>query len=149
MVALEFTLGHVHLKVKDVERATAFYTNVFGLKVAERVGNYVFLSFGQRYHHDLAIHEVPADAAVPGLKDVGLYHFALEVADIRQLALLYRKLKQLNVAVKPVDHGISKVIYFSDPDGNGIEVYVDTRSETGQQEWQGKSTPLNLEDVMV
>jgi len=149
MIDINFTLGHVHVKVKDIEKATAFYTNVFGLEVAERVGKYVFLSFGQKQHHDLAIHEVPSDAASPGLRDVGLYHFAFELPDIRQLALVYHKLKRLGVPVKPVDHGISKVIYFSDPDGNGIEVYVDTRSETGLQEWQGQSTQLNLEDVGV
>jgi catechol 2,3-dioxygenase len=141
-----FTLGHVHIKVKDLEKAAAFYTNILGLEIAERVGTYIFFSYGMR-HHDLAIHQVPPDAASPGLKDVGLYHFAFEVPDLGHLASLYRKLKALNVPVRPIDHGISKVLYFRDPDGNGIEVYVDTRGETGRKEWQGQSSPLNIEDV--
>jgi catechol 2,3-dioxygenase len=89
---------------------------------------------------------VPSEAKTPRLRDVGLYHVAFEVPDIHRLKVVFCKLKAKGVPVRPIDHGISKVIYFDDPDGNGIEVYVDTRKETGRREWLGESGPLNLED---
>jgi catechol 2,3-dioxygenase len=141
-----FTLGHVHIKVRDLEKAREFYTGVLGLKLIEQVGTYMFFSYGA-HHHDLAIHQVPLDAPSPGLKDVGLYHFAIEVPSLKELVSVYRRLKDLKTPVRSIDHGISKVLYFSDPDGNGIEVYLDTRLETGHQQWQGESNPLNLEDL--
>jgi catechol 2,3-dioxygenase len=144
--AAPFKLGHVHIKVRDLGKAVEFYTDVVGLTVAERVGTYVFLSYGLQ-HHDLAIHQVPPDAAAAGLKDVGLYHIAFEVPDVLHLASVYRKLKARGTPVRPINHGISKVIYFTDPDGNGIEVYVDTRAETGRHAWRGESSPLNLEET--
>ena len=146
MNTTHFTVGHVHLKVRDIDRASGFYTKLLGLNVTERVGHYLFLSYGQR-HHDIAINEVGAEAESPRDKDVGLYHFAIEVSSLSELKAFFRRLEKANVDVRPVDHGISKVLYFKDPDGNGIEVYVDTRSATGRSEWQGKSTELDIEAI--
>jgi len=118
-------IGHVHIKVSDLKKAEKFYTKLIGFKVNERVNNYLFLTLGKR-HHDLALQEV-IDAKKPSENSIGLYHFAIEAKDLKELAKLYFKLKKEKIDVSPIDHGISKSLYFSDPDGNGIEVYVDTR----------------------
>ena len=73
----------------------------------------------------------------------GLYHFAIELENLKQLANIYYKLKKHKIQFTPVDHGISKTIYLSDPDGNGIEVYVDTRNEIKQ--WHGMSRFISEE----
>ncbi|QLG63833.1 VOC family protein [Halorarum salinum] len=134
-------LGHVHLKVRDVERAIEFYADVLdGLTVAERVGRFAFLTLGE-HHHDLALQEVPnAGSASTGSDGpVGLYHAAWEVADAESLAGAYERLRAREVDVSPVDHGISLALYFDDPDGNGVEVYLDVREERDREEWGGEN----------
>ena len=128
-------IGHVHLKVSDLKRAEEFYTKLLGFKVNERANGYIFLTLGKR-HHDLALQEIE-NAKKPTEDTIGLYHFAIEAKNIGELAKLYFKLKQEDINVSPIDHGISKALYFSDPDGNGIEVYVDTRHI--RKNWKGLS----------
>ena len=128
-------IGHVHLKVSDLKKAEEFYTKLLGFKVNERANGYIFLTLGKR-HHDLALQEIE-NAKKPTEDTIGLYHFAIEAKNIGELAKLYFKLKQEDINVSPIDHGISKALYFSDPDGNGIEVYVDTRHI--RKNWKGLS----------
>jgi catechol 2,3-dioxygenase len=130
-------LGHVHLKVRDVDRAIEFYRDVLGLDVTERHGNYAFLSFGA-HHHDLALQGLGEGAADPG-PGVGLYHSAWEVSDGTTLRETYERLHDRGVEVAPVDHGISKALYFDDPAGNGVEVYLDTRASREVEEWVGRN----------
>lgn len=136
-------LGHVHLKVRDMERAVSFYGDVLGLSVSERVGEYTFFSVGD-HHHDLALQAVGPDADDPG-QGVGLYHAAFEVATPEALAATFERLKQRGVEVSPVDHGISRALYFDDPDGNGLEVYLDTR-DADDETWAGRSGPFDPTD---
>ena len=128
-------IGHIHLKVSDLKKAEKFYTKSLGFKVNERVNNYLFLTLGKK-HHDLALQEI-VNAKKPTENTVGLYHFAIEAKDLKELVKLYFKLKKEKIGVSPIDHGISKTLYFSDPDGNGIEVYVDTRHI--RKKWKGLS----------
>ena len=129
-------IGHVHLKVSDLKKAEHFYTKILNFKVSERASNYLFLTLGKK-HHDLALQEIK-NAEKPSENAVGLYHFAIEAKSFKELANLYFKLKNNGIAVSPIDHGISKTLYFSDPDGNGIEVYVDTRDI--RKKWKGLSS---------
>jgi catechol 2,3-dioxygenase len=130
-------VGHVHLKVHDVERAIDFYTSVLGLDIEERHARFAFLSFGER-HHDVALQEVGGDVdGRPSGRSVGLYHAAFEVESEAALAAIYDRLLERGVEVSPVDHGISKALYFADPDGNGLEVYLDTRAVNEADEWDG------------
>ena len=128
-------IGHVHLKVSDLRKAEKFYTKLLGFKVRERVNNYLFLTLGKK-HHDLALQEI-VNAKKQTENTVGLYHFAIEAKNLKELAKLYFKLKKEKIDVSPIDHGISKALYFSDPDGNGIEVYVDSRNI--RKNWSGLS----------
>ncbi|RDI71322.1 VOC family protein [Halopelagius longus] len=135
--AVPSELGHVHLKVRDVDRAVEFYRDVVGLSVAERYANYAFLSFGD-HHHDVALQAVGPDASGPGM-GVGLYHAAFEVPSAEALRLTAERLSDRGVEFAPVDHRISKALYFEDPDGNGVEVYLDTREDNDRTEWDGEN----------
>lgn len=138
-------VGHVHLKVRDLDRAVDFYAAALGLDVTERHADYAFLSWEQpeagaerRRHHDVALQAVGPDAEGPGT-GVGLYHAAFEVDSAEALRATYERLRERGVPVSPVDHGISRALYFEDPDGNGLEVYRDTRAERDTWEWGGES----------
>ncbi|WP_254768801.1 VOC family protein [Salinilacihabitans rarus] len=135
-------LGHVHLTVSDLDRAVDFYETYLDLDVRERVDRFAFLSWGEA-HHDLALREVrDATPAPPG--SAGLYHVAFEVEDAAALRSTYRRLRADGVPVTAVDHDISEALYFDDPDGNGVEVYLDTRA-TGDERWGGASRPFDPE----
>lgn len=141
-------IGHIHLKVADLKRSVKFYTEVLGFRVTERVANFVFLTVSNR-HHDLALQEVGHHAPKPAQNAIGLFHFAFELPDLRALAEAYMKLHEADVPIAgAVDYGISKTIYSSDPDGNGIELYVDTRHEE-RPKWGGLSRPLDFEALLA
>jgi catechol 2,3-dioxygenase len=140
-------VGHVHLKVADLKRAVKFYTEVLGFRVTERVAHFAFLTLSNR-HHDLALQEVGPNAPRPAPHAIGLFHVAFELPDLRALADAYLKLHEANVPIAgAVDYGISKTLYFSDPDGNGLELYVDTRRE--RPKWGGVSQPLDIEALLA
>lgn len=139
--SLDFELGHVHLKVTDLERSVKFYTDVLELAETEHRNKYVFLSWGQ-HHHDIALQEVYGSSDSTG---PGLYHVAVEVPERSDLDTLYNRATNWTDEVSAVDHGISESLYFSDPDGNGIEVYVDTRDEKGLTEWKGQTRRLKMD----
>lgn len=147
-------IGHVHLKVSDLDRAVTFYTTVLGFEVKQRWGTTAaFLSFGG-YHHHLGLNTwesrggSPAPAGHPGL-----YHFAVLYPD---RASLGKALVRVHGHGHPIDgmadHGVSEAIYLRDPDGNGIELYVD-RPES---EWPRDATgalamvnaPFDMEGVL-
>lgn len=144
------TIGHVHIKVRDLEAATDFYTRFFGLQVTERVGNsHVFLTAGEM-HHDLALQYVGPNAPLPERHAVGLYHTAFEVADKRAFAETYRQLTQAGIPVAATDHRISWALYLADPSGNGVEIYCDTRSDPdGVSTWQGVDRSLTEAQIIA
>jgi catechol 2,3-dioxygenase len=147
---MKMRIGHAHLKVRDLERATAFYERFLGLEVRERLPDrYVFMSGGP-LHHELALQRVPPDARLPGRYDVGLFHIAFEVPDKASFARAYRTLEEAGVPVALVDHRISWAMYFADPDGNGLEIYCDTRSEPdGVELWEASDRPLSAKQVLA
>ncbi len=138
-------VGHVHLKVRELEPAISFYTDVLGLTIAERHGRYAFLSWGER-HHDVALQEIGADAPGPS-RGVGLYHAAFEVETKPALTAIYDRLRARDQSVSPVDHGISLALYFSDPSGNGLEVYFDTRDSFDREAWNGRNAPFDPHEI--
>lgn len=136
-----FALGHVHLKVSDLDESIPFYKDVLGLRVQERHNRYVFMSWGDK-HHDVALQEA-AGTESPN-RGPGLYHLAVEVPDEKALNDLNERVEEWTTNVTAVDHGISESLYFSDPDGIGIEVYRDTRREKNAQYWKGQTKSLSL-----
>ena len=148
MHSFHVTLGHAHLKVRDLERAVAFYTRFLGLRLTERVGSqFAFLS-GGTLHHDLALQALGSAAPGTPRYAVGLFHLAFEVPDRKSFAAAYHALDEGGVPVAAVDHGISWAMYFADPDGNGLEIYWDTRHEShGAETWNGRSDLLNAQRI--
>jgi catechol 2,3-dioxygenase len=148
--AFKTKIGHAHLKVRDIKRSIDFYVNFLGLNVTEVVGNhYAFLTAGT-YHHDIALQNVGSDAPKPLARGTGLYHIAFEVPDKRSFALAYRALQEAGISAVAVDHYISWAMYFDDPDGNGLEIYCDTRTQPGgRQLWHGDNAPLEKETILA
>jgi catechol 2,3-dioxygenase len=123
-------VGHVVLKVSDVERSLGFYRDVLGLTEVARMSlgeaPMVFLSTGAN-HHDVALLEVGAEARRPDRSDIGLFHVALKIGDdLDTLRDAKARLEELGVDIAMLaDHTVSQSIYLDDPDGNQIELFVD------------------------
>lgn len=128
------SLGHVVLRVRDVERSEPFYRDVLGLQVRrKRPGRAVFFTCGQQ-DHDLAIFAVGPDAPPPDDNRVGMYHVALRVQDIDALRAAYRRFQSNRVNIVGINHhGHSKSIYLKDPDGIEIEVYCEADEPNGTE----------------
>jgi catechol 2,3-dioxygenase len=120
-------IGHVHLKVSDLDKALAFYHGVLGFEVTERIGDSAaFLSAGG-YHHHIGLNTWESRGAMaPPPGTTGLYHFAIRYPDRAALGEALRRLDRAGVALDGAsDHGVSEALYLRDPDGNGIELYWD------------------------
>ena len=121
------TIGHIHLKVADLERSVKFYTEILGFEVMTRMGNRAaFLSAGG-YHHHIGLNTWESkNGNPPPPGSTGLYHFAILVPNRKELAQVLKRLMDHNYNLKGLsDHGVSEAIYINDPDGNGIEIYAD------------------------
>lgn len=124
-------IGHVHLKVADLDRALAFYCGVLGFELKQRYGDQAaFLSAGG-YHHDLGLNTWHSKGGAPPPKDTtGLFHFAILYPTRAALADALRRLDAAGIPLEGAsDHGVSEALYLSDPDGNGIELYRDRDPE--------------------
>ena len=125
-------IGHVVIKVRDIERSRKFYTDVMGLQLMMQMKRpkMAFFASNGRDHHEIACMEVGKDAKGPEWRQVGLVHIAFRLKDEEELRSAYKVLKDNEVPISfTVDHGITKSIYFTDPDGNQLEVYCDNPPE--------------------
>ncbi len=119
-------IGHVHLKVADIERALGFWRDVLGFEVMQRSDGAVFLSAGG-YHHHIALNTWESlGGAAPPPGTAGLYHVAVLYPDRAQLADALRRIVRAGIKITgAADHGVSEALYLNDPDGNGVELYRD------------------------
>lgn len=121
------TIGHVHLKVSNIERALPFYRDLLGFEVTAKYGDQaVFLSAGG-YHHHIGLNIWESRGATPApVGHTGLYHFAILLPTRKDLAQVVKRLVDAEYPITGAsDHGVSEAVYIDDPDGNGIELYVD------------------------
>ncbi len=142
-------LGHVHIKVRELQPAINFYTELFELEITEEIaGRFAFLT-GNEMHHTIALQARGAGAPQPDPSAVGLFHIAFEVPGKQAFARKYKQLIDMGIRPYPVDHRISWAIYFNDPAGNGLEIYVDTRQEeNASTTWKGSDRPLSAEQIL-
>lgn len=119
-------IGHIHLRVSDLERSVAFYTQVLGFEVQEQWDGAAFLSFGG-YHHHLGLNTWSSQGGSPPPRgSTGLYHFAVLYPSRQELARALKRVVEHGVRLDgAADHGVSEALYLHDPDGNGIELYCD------------------------
>jgi catechol 2,3-dioxygenase len=138
-------IGHVHLKVADLERAVAFYHGVLGFDVMQRMGRQAaFLSAGD-YHHHIGLNTWQSEGGSPPQPGAtGLYHVAIRYPDRASLADALRRLVEAGVPLEgAADHGGSEALYLRDPDGNGIELYRDRPREEWPRDAAGGLRMVN------
>ena len=147
-------IGHVHLKVSDLERSIAFYSGVLGFEVQQRWGtSAAFLSAGS-YHHHIGLNTWESlGGPAPAADTTGLYHFAVRYPDRATLGDALRRLQQASVQIDGAsDHGVSEAIYVRDPDGNGVELYRDRPKDEWPRAADGSllmmSAPLDLQALV-
>ncbi|HEY8922192.1 MAG TPA: VOC family protein [Candidatus Limnocylindria bacterium] len=134
-------IGHVVLKVRDLDRSLAFYRDLLGFKVVSELSNVmIFLAADGQNHHDLALLRVGQQAASPVPTAVGLYHVAIQLADLDAVRTAHALLTERGLLRGAVDHGVSRSLYTADPDGNEIELYCDAP----RSEWEGR-----IDEVMT
>jgi len=150
----ETRIGHVHLRVADLERSIRFYNGVLGFEVTMRLGDSAaFLSAGG-YHHHIGLNtweSLGGPPPAPGT--TGLYHVAILYPSRAELG---NALKRLLAAKVPLDgasdHGVSEALYLQDPDGNGVELYCDRPREEWPTTSDGQNTmftrPLDLRGLL-
>jgi catechol 2,3-dioxygenase len=122
-------IGHVLLRVADEEASKRFYRDVLGFRIAEQDPEHggVFMTLGDGFHTiDITQHPSPQDAAAPQRGQLGLVHIAFKVASYAALREAYAHLLQNGVAIeRAIDHVCQRSVYFTDPDGNGLEIYYE------------------------
>jgi catechol 2,3-dioxygenase len=124
-------IGHVHLKVAEIDRSLAFYCGVLGFELTQRLGNQAaFISAGG-YHHHIGLNTWESrGASPPPLGTTGLYHLAILYPTRAQLADALRRLIEAKIPLEGAsDHGVSEALYLRDPDDNGVELYWDRPRE--------------------
>jgi catechol 2,3-dioxygenase len=148
-------IGHVHLKVSDLERSIAFYRDVLGFELMQRLGDEAaFLSAGG-YHHHIGLNTWESKGGSPPPPGTtGLYHVAIRFPDRLALAQALKRVLQAGIRIGASDHGVSEAIYFSDPDGNGIEIYRDRPKEEWPRTPDGSgvammTAPLDIQGLLA
>jgi catechol 2,3-dioxygenase len=148
-------IGHVHLKVADLERAIGFYRDVLGFEVTQRMGREVaFLSAGG-YHHHIGLNTwESAGGRPPAPGTTGLYHVAILYPMRAELADALRRLMKAGISLDGAsDHGVSEALYLRDPDDNGVELYWDRPMEEWPRTPEGElamfTKPLDLQSLLA
>lgn len=138
-------IGHVHLKVADLDRSIAFYSGVLGFDVMQRLGRgAAFLAAGG-YHHHLGLNTwESAGATPPPPGHTGLYHTAFLYPTRRDLADAVRRVIAAGIPITgKADHGVSEAVYLTDPDGNGVELYCDRDASDWPTDAEGRLSMTN------
>jgi catechol 2,3-dioxygenase len=150
----EVRIGHVHLKVADLERAVAFYRDVLGFELTQRYGTQAaFLSAGG-YHHHIGLNTWESEGGSPPQPGTtGLYHLAIIYPTRAELADALSRLIKAGIPLDGAsDHGVSEALYLRDPDGNGVELYWDRPKElwpkTAKGELNMLTKPLDVEGLL-
>jgi catechol 2,3-dioxygenase len=149
-------IGHVHLKVADLNRALNFYCGVLGFELQQRIGDEAAFVSAGGYHHHIGLNTWHSrGGSPPPSGSTGLFHVAIRYPSRSGLADALRRLSEAGIRLGGAsDHGVSEALYVSDPDGNGIELYWDRPQQEWPQPQPGQKVemytrPLDLEDLMT
>jgi catechol 2,3-dioxygenase len=154
MIPAQTHIGHVHLKVSNLERSLAFYCDLLGFTLTTMYGSQAaFISAGG-YHHHIGLNTWHSKDASPAPSEgVGLFHTAIVYPSRKDLAFIYRRLWENNFPITgAADHGVSEAIYLNDPDNNGVELYWDRPREQWAYKQDGSiemfTNSLDLDDLL-
>jgi catechol 2,3-dioxygenase len=148
-------IGHVHLKVSDLDRAVAFYGDVLGFELRQRYGHQAAFMAADGYHHHIGLNTwESAGGPPPPRGTTGLYHLAILYPTRADLGRALRRLLEHGVGLDGAsDHGVSEALYLHDPDGNGIELYWDRPREEWPLQPDGSlamlTDPLDLPGLLA
>ncbi|AKQ44929.1 glyoxalase [Rufibacter radiotolerans] len=155
VVPAQTRIGHVHLKVADLDRALAFYRDLLGFEVTTMYGSQAaFISAGG-YHHHIGLNTWYSKDAPPAEQEsVGLFHTAILYPTRKDLAFIFNRLQRAHYPITGAsDHGVSEALYLDDPDGNGVELYWDRPKEQWPAKPDGSldmyTRPLDLGDLLA
>lgn len=147
-------IGHVHLKVSDLERSLAFYRDLLGFQLTTYYGDQAaFISAGG-YHHHIGLNTWHSKDAPPASRHgVGLYHTAIRYPARKDLAYIFDRLRKAQYPLTGAsDHGVSEALYLNDPDNNGVELYWDRPRDLWRYHEDGSiimvTEPLDLGDLL-
>src|SRR5450432_3016499 len=153
IVPAQTRIGHVHLKVADLERSLEFYRDLLGFQEMQRYGDSsVFISAGG-YHHHIGLNTWYSKNGPPApVKSAGLFHTAILYATRKDLAAIFKRLMEAKYPLSGAsDHGVSEALYLDDPDSNGVELYWDRPKEQWPLAPDGKlsmfTKALDLDDL--
>jgi len=147
-------VGHVHLKVADLERALDFYCGVLGFRLMQRYGTQAAFVSAGGYHHHIGLNTWTSEGGTPPPRGhTGLFHVAILYPDRAALADAVRRLRDAGVPVDGAsDHGVSEAVYLRDPDGNGLELYYDRPADEWPRDDAGNlamdTHPLDVEALL-
>ncbi len=148
-------IGHVHLKVSDIDKSLAFYQGLLGFEITQRYGSQaVFISAGG-YHHHIGLNTWQSKGAPPAPKhSTGLFHTAIVYPTRYDLAVIFRRLQENAYPLTgAADHGVSEALYLDDPDGNGVELYWDRPEEEWPVDADGqlmmRTDPLDFQGLLA
>ena len=150
----ETKIGHVHLKVANLDRALAFYCGVLGFSLKQRYGNEAAFVSAGGYHHHIGLNTWQSkDGRPPQRGTTGLFHLAVLFPTRTALADALQRLIDADVTLDGAsDHGVSEALYLNDPDGNGIELYWDRDERDWPRSVDGHlamtTMPLDLDDLL-
>ena len=154
IVPAQTRIGHVHLKVSDLQRSLEFYRDLLGFEVTTMYGNQAaFISAGG-YHHHIGLNTWHSKKLPPApVNSVGLYHTAILYPTRKDLAIIYDRLRRAYYPLTAAsDHLVSEAIYLNDPDENGVELYWDRPKELWKYQEDGSiemaTLPLDLDDLL-
>lgn len=147
-------IGHVHLKVSDLERSLAFYCDLLGFELTMTYGDQAaFISAGG-YHHHIGLNTWHSKGAGPApIKSAGLYHTAIVYPTRKDLAKIFYRITEADYSFTGAsDHGVSEALYLNDPDGNGVELYWDRPRDQWPAKPDGSiemyTRPLDLQGLL-
>ena len=148
-------IGHVHLKVSDLDRALAFYCGVLGFELQQRYGTQAAFVSAGGYHHHIGLNTWESrGGSAPPRGTTGLYHVAIRYPTRAALADALQRLVDAGIALTGAsDHGVSEALYLQDPDDNGLELYWDRPAAQWPRQADGTlqmtTNPLDLQDLMA
>ena len=147
-------IGHIHLKVADLERALNFYVNILGFQLTQRYGNQAAFVSAGGYHHHIGLNTWESEAgSAPPPGSTGLYHLAILYPTRAALADALQRLLDNNIPLEgAADHGVSEALYLRDPDNNGVELYYDRPPDqwprTPDRQINMYTRPLDLANLL-